>query len=550
VTFLSPQGNDPPESSWTGDITADEEARTVDSAAAFTSLGFIRASLRRGAALWCATAVIGLLIGYGLYVKYPPAYQATTSVLLTNDPAQDAAAQIQTDIAIAESQVVAGRVVQQLGLHQSVGSLIAAYSVTQVTPQVLLFTVNAPSPTDVVRRASALATAFLQYRAQMLESRQQLEAAAFDQQINQAQQALNSINRKISQVPAQSASAAGQATFRKLQAQLANATETLTAIQADKSTTLSRTQITTAAMVHDSGVLNAATAMRHSIKNGKAYYLFVALVGGLSLGMGIVIIRALVSDRLRRRDDVADAIGAPIGLSVGPVGGRRWLPGAGRGATRRAHDMRRVVTHLNAAVPQGSRRPAGLAVVAVENAEIVARAVVSLAVSWASQGKDVVIADFSSGTDAAHLLGVKRPGIHAASADGANFAVAVPDPDDTAPVGPLPSGTFPVLTGTPQAEAAQSSPGLAAACASADLVLTLATLDPASGADHLATWATDVVVIVTAGRSSATSIHSVGEMIRLAGTRLVSVVLTGVDKSDDTLGVMNPSDLSAPVMSI
>jgi hypothetical protein len=208
--------------------------------------------------------------------------------------------------------------------------------------------------------------------------------------------------------------------------------------------------------------------------------------------------------------------------------------------------MRRVVAHLNAAVSQSSRRPACLAVVAVENAEVVARAVVSLAVSCADQGKDVVVADLSRGTDAAYRLGVKRPGVHTVSADHANFTVAVPDPDDTAPIGPLRSVTSPVLTGTPQAEAAQSSPELAAACASADLVLTLATLDPASGAAHLATWATEVVVIVTAGRSSATSIHSVGEMIRLAGTRLVSVVLTGVDKSDDTLGV-SPS---ASAMSI
>ena len=40
---------------------------------------------------------------------------------------------------------------------------------------------------------------------------------------------------------------------------------------------------------------------------------------GLVLGLGIVIVRALVSDRLRRRDDVAHALGAPVNLSVGSV---------------------------------------------------------------------------------------------------------------------------------------------------------------------------------------------------------------------------------------
>jgi hypothetical protein len=43
--------------------------------------------------------------------------------------------------------------------------------------------------------------------------------------------------------------------------------------------------------------------------------------------------------------------------------------------------------------------------------------------------------------------------------------------------------------------------------------------------------------MVTAGRSSWTKIHAAGEMVRLAGTRLVSAVLVGADKTDESLGV-------------
>jgi hypothetical protein len=70
-------------------------------------------------------------------------------------------------------------------------------------------------------------------------------------------------------------------------------------------------------------------------------------------------------------------------------------------------------------------------------------------------------------------------------------------------------------------------------------MLTLATLDPALGGDHLATWASEAVVVVTAGRSRAERVHSVGEMIRLAGTRLDSAILLGADRSDASLGVMD-----------
>ena len=78
---------------------------------------------------------------------------------------------------------------------------------------------------------------------------------------------------------------------------------------------------------------------------------------------------------------------------------------------------------------------------------------------------------------------------------------------------------------------------MADACASADVLLTLTTLDPALGGEHLNTWATDAVAMVTAGRSSSTRVHGVGEMIRLSGTRLVSAVLVGADTADDSLGV-------------
>jgi hypothetical protein len=61
------------------------------------------------------------------------------------------------------------------------------------------------------------------------------------------------------------------------------------------------------------------------------------------------------------------------------------------------------------------------------------------------------------------------------------------------------------------------------------------------GAEYLATWASDAVVVATAGRSSATRIHAIGELIRRSGTQLISAVLVGTDKSDETLGMADAS---------
>jgi hypothetical protein len=58
------------------------------------------------------------------------------------------------------------------------------------------------------------------------------------------------------------------------------------------------------------------------------------------------------------------------------------------------------------------------------------------------------------------------------------------------------------------------------------------------GGGHLATWASEAIAVVTAGRSSAEKVHSVGEMIRLTGARFDSAVLIGADRSDASLGLL------------
>ena len=113
----------------------------------------------------------------------------------------------------------------------------------------------------------------------------------------------------------------------------------------------------------------------------------------------------------------------------------------------------------------------------------------------------------------------------------------MPARDEIAPVGPLPTPSRPQF--------GQVNSDLATACSSADLLLTLITLEPVAGGGHLATWASEAVAVVTSGLSSSTRIRAVGEMVRLAGVRMASVVLLRADKSDESLGArhaLHPSD--------
>ena len=523
---------DVPERTWAyDDVIAAEGPCAADPAAGLPSLRFISAALRRRASLWCATAAAGLLLGLGIYLVLPPASEASTSIMLTHITDEKPSDAIQNDATLLESRTVAERAMRKLGLPQSVDSFLAAETVTNVTEKVLVLTVSAPSSAEAARRANALATEFLQFRAAQLQAEQQLVLAALSQQINQDEQQVESIASQITSVSAQAKSPARRAKLKYLQAWRRQANDTLTTSQQ----AIPNYQVATTSAVEGSGVLDAAVPPPRSGRLKLAMiYAAMGLIPGLALGLGVVIVGALVSDRLRQRDEVAHALGAPVDLSVGNVQVGRKL------AAARGPDMQRIVAHLRETVPERSQGAGALAVVAVDNAQVAALALASLAVSCAQQGRQVVVADLCSGAPAARLLEAREPGVRAVSMNGAQLVVAVPDHDDVLPTGPL-------RRASPSAQPAAASEALAAAYASADLLLTLVTLDPSLGADHLPTWATDAVVLVTAGRSSPTRIHAVGEMIRLAGTSLVSAVLVGADKTDETLGATQTPDPPVPV---
>jgi capsular polysaccharide biosynthesis protein len=493
-----------PERLWAYDDYTEFDEQPTDSSVGLTSLGFIRAALRRRAWVWRCMAVAGMLIGFGVAAKLPVVYQASTSLLVTpmSTSGENSGAPITNEQAIAQSRTVADLAMNKLGLKESVSTFLSSYTVTANTDRVLVITVNAPSSRAAVNRANALATEYLRFRTQLLQVQQQLLFRSLDQQVSAEQKTVDSIADR---------------------AEKSQASDALTQLEAQVNQTKESTQQANDQIMHGSVQLDPAGPIPpHSNHKRAIEYTLLGLVAGLALALGLVVIGALLSDRLRRRDDVAHALSAPVKLSVRTVRGNR-LTGLEEAAQNA--DVQRIVAYLGKAIPPAPEGPASLAVIAVDEVHVPAACLVSLAVFRASQGATVVVADLCENAPAAGLLGTADPGIRTVSVGSAQLTVVVPEPDDVAPAGPLP--------GRRQARAAEP---LAAACASADLVLTLATLDPALGGDHLGGWARFAVATITAGRSSAVRIRAVSEMIRLAGMSLISGVLIGADKTDESLG--------------
>lgn len=506
-------------------VPADQPA---DVAAGLVSLGYIWAAIMRRKRLWCALAVLGLVVGLGYHTKEPPSYKAQGSVLLRYMSDEDPSTAVNDYQAMAESHTVAQAAMKAIGDHESLGSFVRSYTVTEVTQSILQITASASSPSLAVSKANAVAKEFLKIRATLEENAQNLQTAEMQNQLGPDTQQVASLQSQLSKARAEPTSPAQQARVKSLQTQENQANLNLETL--NQQIANDKTGSEFGDSVTGSVVLDPAAALPQSKTQSVVAYAAYGLIGGLVLGLGIVVIGAIVSDRLRRRDDVARALGAPVKLSVGDVrlGRKRGLEAAGN------VDIQRIVAHLREAVPAGGKRSA-LAVVPVGDPGVAALSLVSLAIAYARDGRKVVVTDMASGVPAARLLGGGSPGTEMMSVEQTRLMLVVPAADDIAPRCPFDSSSAAVRSSRLAEPAVQ-------ALRTADVLLTLATLDPAVGGEHLATWADSAVAVVTAGHSSWTTLQAAAEMIRSGGTALVSAVLVGTDKSDRTLGLAPDRD--------
>jgi capsular polysaccharide biosynthesis protein len=521
------------------DFSTVQEHPSIDVTGAFASLGFLRAALRRARRFWLLMGALGFLVGCGLYVASPPPYSASITLLLTNAPGTDPATAMLTEQSLAASLPVATAVVKQLGLTESPGSLLARYTATPVSDQVLKLSVSAPSGTQAVQWADAIGAQFLKFRANLLTTQEQQQEATLSTQIERAQTNLNALGAQITglggKIPSQSSTVPPATTptgqVAKLEAQYTSSENRLNLLTQQVAGTNAQNQVYLTSQVKGSQVLDAAALGAHSKLKYIAFDIVAALFGGLVIGMAIVVVRALISDRLRRRDDISIALGVPVKLSVGAVKRARFSLNP-RIRKARESNLRRVAMYLRIAAPRKEREdPRTLAVLPVDNAKTMVPVVSRMAESCAKDGMRIVVADLVKGSPLARALGVGGgAGIRSAQMDGAHLVVVVPEPDDIAPAGPLrPAGPAPL--------AMPPSEELLTAFRSADLLVTFTELDPARGSEYLATWATDGVAVVSAGLTHGQKAYSFGELLRMSGVHVGSAVLLNADESDDSLGI-------------
>jgi hypothetical protein len=450
------------------------------------SFAYVAAAIRRRWRPIVGVAATGMILGVLLGVAVPKSHSATSSLFLQFPAGSDPGRAMSTDLSLLQTRAVAASSQKTLRLSGPPEGFLSVYRGKILSDGVMQITAKGPSSATAVARTIAVDNAFLAFRKtvylqQLLDVQTELTGQQAD-----LQKQVNTVTKQIENFdPATAPAGTG---IDDLVSERSGLNSQIQSIEG----TIQSDQIATATVIQGSRIIDPASAIQVSTKRMIVFNAASGLIAGLAMALGVVTLIAVASTRVRRRSDIASALRAPVAVSVGPIIRPRWrrifLPPADPFDPAKPNvDLQLVVRHLRSALDSAAT-PA-LAVVAIDNVPAAALAVQSLQKQLAGEGYRASIINET---------GRELPG----------GVVAIAEPP--------------------------SDRGGAIAW---NVVLVLATLDPMKGADHLRDLASDAVVMVTAGLSSATKVEANAIMIRSAGLRLRSAVLIATDPTDDSLGI-------------
>jgi capsular polysaccharide biosynthesis protein len=469
--------------------------------------------------IWLITGLVGLIVGACLHLVIPHKYSAVTDLYLTSAGGADPAQAMLNDVALLQTDVVAQKAVGAGHLDMPAHTLLSHYTGTSESNNIMSITFSGPSQAEAVSGAEAVARGFLSVLA--AESGSQTDGL-----VRGLQSEISTFNSDINNLTTNIDGLSGTTPDAQSSNQLANLAYQRTADQTQ--VTQLQTQVDQALANQEftersSAVLDPARVIVASTKKVVLTDALSGLVAGLAVGLVAVTFGALLSERRPDRSTVAATLGAPVELSLGrnpsPRVTRRSRPSRRLGDPSPAFGMieRRLRGRLESA--PGS----ALAVVAVGTPEPTASAVGALALSLSSEGHGVVVVDVADNRPLASILGF---GTNAEAMETFQLPVS-----GGQPVRVLVAPDDPLLM------AEKPPPD------DADALLVLASLDAAFGAEHLAPWVKDAVMVLSSRQATVTRMEVHREMLREAGISLRSVILLDADPEDDSSGALSPVDL-------
>jgi capsular polysaccharide biosynthesis protein len=444
------------------------------------------AALRRKRRMIVALAIIGACAGALVSLALPATPNATSLVYLRFPDGTDATQAMSTELTVLTSRAVAQSALEAMGSRKDPAALLSKYKGTIAGTGVLRVSATGRDAATARRRTDAVAKAYLAYRALLAQEQVDATVSALRGQQARLRQQIAADDAIINKA---TQGEQGQ-TYTDVVDDRQRSAVAVQQIDAE----IQNDQVAAQSVAAASRVIDAAYVAPPSLKRTLATNAVTGLLVGLVLGIGGVLFATVVTTRLRRRADIAAALHAPVVLSVGRVTPKGWRRLVARkpSAARPNRDLERVVGHLDRTLTLTATRT--LVVVSIDSLDVARLAVLTLARRLRDRGLAVSLVNETK-------------------------------------------------------EALRDSDARATGEHGGDIVLVLAVLDPADGAEHLREWGSTAVAIVTAGRSSESKLATNATMLRSASFDLGAVVLVGSDASDTTLGLV-PKHALEPTGSV
>lgn len=489
-------------------------SRPAVAAGRLVSLPELAAALRRRRRVWLIGAALGAAAALAFSVLAPPLPTATTTLYLQHPSSSEKARVMLTEARLVESRAVAQSAIDRLKLDVAPRKLVKQYSAEILSDDLLEIRASGPTEQEAVRRVDAVAGSFLKFRRDEVERQTGVALENLDQRQVELTKELRATNDGITAL----ATSKGGTELSDLLVRRDTVGRALDSVRQR----IDSTTFDTDAIVQKSRVVDPAGPDEPSLLALLAVNLLAGTIFGLLLTVGWIVLVQATSDRTWRREDVAAAVGAPIAAGLRPLRGPLWLQRR-RFQQQLADpdpDVMRTADHLLAVVAQADIGKPAVVLVSLESDGAAALALAATAVRLVELERSVLLVDLTHSNVLGRLTDVQPEEPDRLPLVGNSSALWVSFPPDQ----------------VPQMERAGGAGLFQELSAQVDVVLALATIDPAVGANHLPAVAGTAVVAATAGRSSPTGLRSVGQMIGTAGLHLHSTVFVGADAGDDSVG--------------
>jgi uncharacterized protein involved in exopolysaccharide biosynthesis len=461
------------------------------------SLAFIRATLRRLWYVWVGSTVAAATLALCWLVLVPPQCVGTVTLLLAHDPGAQPDTAMATDVRLLKTRTVALKLADELRIAASPDDLLATILAVPATSSVLQVDIPGEDPQDAVRRARVLARTYLAYREEQLTRQSKAVTQGYRDRIDALQSQVDDLTAQYDAITARGGADQQSSDVLTLRGQLIGQ---ITQLQDQIETeTLQVDAVVAASRVLDEASLVPQSRLRRTVLS-----LGSGVVGGLGIGLGVVLVYAITTSRLRSRADVAMAMGAPVRFSAGRIVPRwRWV------RRRHAAALDLLVDGLSTAVPSTGKPPRRLGLISVDCEREGAKVLVGLARRLGVE-RSVLAVDLAATGLLARELGPAA--LQAAGTTGSVAVVSGPTVD-----------------------------------AVADVLLTLVPFDIGRGLSHVHATSPRCVVLVKAGRSTSEMLSTVARTALAAGIDVAFVMVVGADRVDASFGGDHVMDKAHPV---